>query len=194
MAAPWGRGHSFFSSPKQRQKVQLGEANSQAVSSKEQPWDVQILAQRNLAWLAPQDDQQQKCCSKTSVKFSKVGYCHFVSRRQTCAHIDFQQERWSAFPELLLAFSFPKTLPRTIQIITLLHAWWILPPQTRQCDTAFPWQTCESVVWLSCVDMHLISNSQQFTVLGLMCSGQVRLQKNPKWGQFKQSPKKSQQQ
>lgn len=62
----------------QKQKGQLGKANSQAVSSMEQHWGVQALAQEILAWLAPQDDQQQKCILKPLWKFSKVVYCHFV--------------------------------------------------------------------------------------------------------------------
>lgn len=46
-----------------------------------------------------------------------------VHEAKARAHIDFQQERWSVLPALLLASSFPKTLQGTIQIITLLHAW-----------------------------------------------------------------------
>lgn len=47
--------------------------------------------------------------SKTSVKLSKVGYCHLVYvKEKTCAHIDFQQERWSAFPALCWPSLFPR--------------------------------------------------------------------------------------
>lgn len=68
-----------------------------------------------------------------------------------------------------LTFFWDKLL-RTVQITTLFNAWWMLPQQTKQHDTAFPWQAYKSVVWLSYVDTTLIFSLPQFTVLGLMFS------------------------